>query len=37
MVADVASLEGECSIRVSHLCYLDADLTVLHHLVKVVT
>ena len=36
VVADIASLEGEAPIAVPHLCDLDADLTVLHHLVHAI-
>ena len=33
MVADVSSREGEAAVLVPFLCRLDANLTVLHHLV----
>ena len=33
MVADVSSREGKAAVLVPFLCRLDANLTVLHHLV----
>lgn len=37
VIAYVSSFEGEAAVLVSHLCYLDANLTVLHHLIHPIT